>query len=399
MKASTNPPFRPFAAALLGAVLLAGCGPEAPKGPNTAAAPSAPVVTVVKVRPEPVPLVAELPGRTTARLIAEIRPQVTGIVKERTFEEGSEVRAGQLLYQIDPAPYEAAHESAQANLARAEANLGVARLKARRYAGLEKSDAVSKQSNDEATAEAKQAEAEVAAARAALDKAKIDLDFTAVRSPIDGRVGRSTVTPGALVTANQVTAMATVQQLDPIFVDLTQSSAEGLRIKRQLQAAKLQRAEGSGVPVRLVLEDGSLYQREGALAFSEVFVDERTGSVTLRAVFPNPDRELLPGMYVRARLTQGVNRDAILLPHAAVTRSPRGQAQVMVVNSEDKVEARTVEAERTLGDKWVVTEGLAAGDRVIVEGLQKVKEGAAAKAEEAGAPKAEATSPPQAPVS
>ena len=399
MRASINPPFRPFAAALLGAVLLAGCGPEAPKGQNPAAAPSAPVVTVVKVRPEPVPLVAELPGRTTARLIAEIRPQVTGIVKERTFEEGSAVRAGQLLYQIDPAPYEAAHESAKANLARAEANLGVARLKARRYAGLEKSDAVSKQSNDEATAEAKQAEAEVAAARAALDKAKIDLDFTAVRSPIDGRVGRSTVTPGALVTANQVTAMATVQQLDPIFVDVTQSSAEGLRIKRQLQAAKLQRAEGSAVPVRLVLEDGSLYQREGALAFSEVFVDERTGSVTLRAVFPNPDRELLPGMYVRARLTQGVNRDAILLPHAAVTRSPRGQAQVMVVNSEDKVEARTVEAERTLGDKWVVTEGLAAGDRVIVEGLQKVKEGAAAKAEEAGAPKAEATSPPQAPVS
>lgn len=396
MNTAARLPFGPLGAALAGALLLASCDGQPPQGAGTAGAPQAPTVTVVTVRPEPVPLVAELPGRTNARLIAEIRPQVTGIVKERPFEEGSEVRAGQLLYLIDPAPYEAAYASAQANLARAEANLGVARLKARRYAGLEKSDAVSKQANDEAIAEAKQAEAEVAAAQAALDKTKIDLDFTRVRSPIDGRIGRSAVTPGALVTANQAAALATVQQLDPIFVDLTQSSAEALRIRRQLESAKLQRTEGGAVAVQLVLEDGAPYRREGTLAFSEVSVDERTGSVTLRAVFPNPDRELLPGMYVRARLTQGVNRDAILLPHAAVTRSPRGEAQVMVVGTDGKVEVRTVEAERSLGDKWVLTEGLTAGERVIVEGLQKVKAGATARAEEAGAPKSEPTPPPPA---
>jgi membrane fusion protein (multidrug efflux system) len=383
MDTRRNLPLPFLGIALAGAVALAACGPQPPKAPAAGAAPP-PVVTVVKVQPEPVPLVTERPGRTAPKLIAEIRPQVTGIVKERPFEEGSEVQAGQVLYLIDPAPYRAAVDSAQANLARAEANLALARLKARRYSGLEKSDAVSKQANDEATAEAKQAEAEVAAAKAAVDKAKIDLDFTEVRSPIDGHIGRSAVTPGALVTANQITALASVQQLDPIFVDLTQSSVEGLRIKRQLESAKLQRTDGGTVPVRLVLEDGSVYRHEGRLAFSEVSVDERTGSVTLRAVFPNPERELLPGMYVRARLTQGVNREAMLLPHAAVTRNPRGEAQVMLVGNDDKVEVRIVEAERSLDDKWVITDGLAAGERVIVEGLQKVKAGASVKAEEAG---------------
>lgn len=373
--------------ALAGALLSTACGPQAPVAASTGQAPT-PVVTVVTVRPEPVPFVTELPGRTAARLIAEIRPQVTGIVKDRPFEEGSEVRAGQVLYVIEPAPYRAIYESARANLARAEANLELARLKAKRYSGLEKTDAVSKQANDEAAAEAKQAEAEVAAARAAVDKAKIDLDFTQVRSPIDGRIGRSAVTPGALVTANQVTALATVQQLDPIFVDVTQPSAEGLRIKRKLQAAKLQRAEESAVSVQLVLEDGTPYHREGTLAFSEVSVDERTGSVTVRVLFPNPERDLLPGMYVRARLTQGVNRDAIVLPHAAVTRNPRGQAEVMVVGADDKVESRVVEVERSRADKWVVTGGLNAGERVIVEGLQKVKVGATVKAEDAGQPAA-----------
>jgi membrane fusion protein (multidrug efflux system) len=383
MDTRRNLPLPFLGIALAGAVALAACGPQPPKAPAAGAA-APPVVTVVKVQPEPVPLVTERPGRTAPKLIAEIRPQVTGIVKERPFEEGSEVQAGQVLYLIDPAPYRAAVDSAQANLARAEANLALARLKARRYSGLEKSDAVSKQANDEATAEAKQAEAEVAAAKAAVDKAKIDLDFTEVRSPIDGHIGRSAVTPGALVTANQITALASVQQLDPIFVDLTQSSVEGLRIKRQLESAKLQRTDGGTVPVRLVLEDGSVYRHEGRLAFSEVSVDERTGSVTLRAVFPNPERELLPGMYVRARLTQGVNREAMLLPHAAVTRNPRGEAQVMLVGNDDKVEVRIVEAERSLDDKWVITDGLAAGERVIVEGLQKVKAGASVKAEEAG---------------
>ena len=389
MYTARNLPFKPLGAALVGVLLLAACDGQPQQGPNAAAPPQVPAVTVLTVRPEPVPLVIELPGRTTPRLIAEIRPQVTGIVKERLFEEGSEVRADQILYHVDPAPYEAAYDSAKANLARAEANLFAAQLKAKRYAGLEKSNSVSKQDNDEVTAVAKQAEAEVAAAKAAVASAAIDLGFTELKSPIDGRIGRSAVTPGALVTANQVTALATVQQLDSVYVDLTQSSAERLRIRRQLESARLKRAEGGAVPVKLVLEDGSLYGLGGKLEFSEIFVDEGTGSVTLRAVFPNPDRELLPGMYVRARLTQGVNHDAILVPHAALIRNQRGEAQMMVVNAEDQVEARTVEAERSLADQWVVTEGLAAGDRVIVEGLQKVKPGAAVRAEEAGPSKAE----------
>lgn len=381
-------------AAGLGTLLLAACDRPPRQAASPAGAAPPPAVTVLKAQPESVPLVTELPGRTAARLIAEIRPQVTGIIKERPFEEGSEVKAGQLLYQIEPATYQAAFDSAKANVERAEANLVVARLKAKRYAGLEKNDAVSKQANDEALAEAQKAEAELAAARAALDKAGIDLNFTRVRSPIAGRIGRSAVTPGALVTANQAVALATVQQLDPINVDLTESSAERLRIERQLESAKLQRAEGSTVPVQLVLEDGSLYGVEGKLAFSEVSVHEATGTVTLRAVFPNPERRLLPGMYVRARLSHGLNRQAVLLPHAALTRNPRGQAQVMVVGAEEKVEARNVDAERSHGEKWVVTAGLKAGDRVIVEGLQKVRPGAVVKAEEAGAPKQAEPAPP-----
>ena len=393
MQAGRRIPSTLLFAAGLGTLLLAACDRPPRQAASPAAAAPVPVVTVLKAQPESVPLVTELPGRTAARLIAEIRPQVTGIIKERPFEEGSEVKAGQVLYQIEPAPYQAAFDSAKANVERAEANLVVARLKAKRYAVLEKNDAVSKQANDEALAEAQKAEAEVAAARAALDKAGIDLNFTRVRSPIAGRIGRSAVTPGALVTANQAMALATVQQLDPINVDLTESSAERLRIERQLESAKLQRAEGSTVPVKLVLEDGSLYGLEGKLAFSEVSVHEATGTVTLRAVFPNPDRQLLPGMYVRARLSHGLNRQAVLLPHAALSRNPRGQAQVMVVDAEEKVEARNVEAERSHGEKWVVTAGLKAGDRVIVEGLQKVRPGAVVKAEEAGAPKQAAPAP------
>jgi membrane fusion protein (multidrug efflux system) len=338
------------------------------------------------VQTESVPVATELPGRTSPYQIAELRPQVTGIVKQRLFKEGSEVKAGQVLYRIDPATYQAAYDSARASLARAEANLDAARLKAERYAELVKIEAVSKQANDEAAAALKQVQADVGVAKAALDNAKIDLGFTRVTSPIAGRIGRSAVTPGALVTANQAAALATVQQLDPIYVDLTQSSADLLRMRRDLASGKLLRAGGGdAVPVQLVLEDGSLYGAEGRLAFSEVTVDQATGSVTLRAVFPNPKGELLPGMYVRARLTQGVNRDAVLVPHAAVSRTPRGEAQAMVVNAENKVEPRTVKAEQSIGDKWVVTEGLAAGDRVIVEGLQKVKPGAPVKAEEAGA--------------
>ncbi|BAL23999.1 efflux RND transporter periplasmic adaptor subunit [Azoarcus sp. KH32C] len=389
-------PSRTLTLSITSALLLAACsGDKPPSNAQGAPAPTAPAVTVVTVQTEAVPMMAELPGRTSPWLIAEVRPQVTGIVKQRNFVEGSEVKAGQVLYQIDPATYQAAYDSAKATLARAEANLYAARIKAERYAELVQIEAVSKQANDEAAAALKQVQADVAGAKAAVDKARVDLDFTRVTAPIAGRIGRSTVTPGALVTANQAAALVTVQKLDPIYVDVTQSSADLLRMRADLAAGKLKRTGSDTVPVQLVLEDGSQYGAEGKLAFSDVTVDQGTGSVMLRAVFPNPKGELLPGMYVRARLSQGVKADAVLVPHGAVSRDPRGNAQVMVVNGEAKVEARTVTADQSQGDKWVVTAGLAAGDRVIVEGLQRVRPGAAVQAQEAGAPTSNANNSTQ----
>ena len=387
-------PFLTAGIALTAALLLNACG-DGQKQPPAGGPPGTPTVTVVTVQPESVAQIAELPGRTVPYQVAELRPQVTGIVKARLFKEGSEVKAGQVLYRLDPATYQAAYDSARASQARAEANLEAARLKAGRYARLVKIEAVSAQANDEAQAGQKQAQADVGVAKAALARARVDLDYTRVTSPIAGRIGRSSVTAGALVTANQVAALATVQQLDPIYVDLTQSSAELLALKRALDAGTLTRAGGTSVPVQLVLEDGSAYGAEGKLEFSEVTVDQATGSVTLRAVFPNPKGELLPGMYVRARLTQGVNRDAMLVPHAAVSRDPKGNATVMVVNAESKVEVRVVKAVQSKEDNWVVTEGLAAGDRVIVEGLQKVKPGAPVQVQDAAAA---AAAPAAAPV-
>lgn len=374
------------AALALGISLLAGCDAGGkPASAPASSAPQAPAVTVVSVKAEPVEVTTELPGRTTASVIAELRPQVGGIVQQRAFAEGSTVKAGQVLYRIDPAPYQAAFDSAKANLARAEANLQSVRLKADRYAGLVKIEAVSRQDNDEAQAALKQAQADVSAAKAALDKARIDLDYTLVKSPIAGRIGRSAVTQGALVTANQAAALATVQQLDPIYVDLTQSSTEMLRLRRELASGKLQRVADARVPVRLLLEDGSEYGVEGSLAFSEVTVDEATGSVTLRASFPNPNGELLPGMYVRARLPQGQRAEAILVPHKALARDPRGNAMVMVVNGESKVEARPVQVAQSLGDQWVVVGGLQGGERIIVEGLQRARPGTQVQAQDAAA--------------
>ena len=382
MHTRRNPLLVP-AAALLSVFVLAGCGNKDNAGAYAASAQPLPVVTVMVVQSELVPLVTELPGRTTPYLIAELRPQVGGIVQQRAFTEGSEVRAGQLLYRIDAAPYQAAYDSAKANLARAEANLQVAKVTAERYAGLVSIQAVSKQANDDAQAALQLAQADIAAAKAALDKARIDLDHTQVKSPISGRIGRSSVTQGALVTANQAEALATVQQLDPIYVDLTQSSADMLRIRRDLAAGTLQRNTNKAVPVTLTLEDGSEYGSEGSLAFSEVTVDESTGSVTLRAKFPNPKGVLLPGMYVRARLPQGVRSEAILVPHAALTRDPRGNALVMVVDAESKVQARPVKVVQSLDSQWVVTDGLQPGERIIVEGLQKIRPGASVQAEQA----------------
>lgn len=372
---------------LASATILGACsgGEQTGQAGPAGGPPPAPTVGVVVAVAESVPLVSELPGRTSPYMVAELRPQVTGIVQKRLFTEGSEVKAGQTLYQIDPSTYRAAHDSAKASHARAEANLYSARLKATRYADLVKIDAVSKQANDDAIAALKQAEADVASARAAVETARINLDFTSVTSPISGRIGRSAVTPGALVTANQTTALATVQQLDPIYVDLTQSSAELLGLRRAMEAGKLKGSGSKVVPVRLELEDGTQYAAEGKLAFSEVTVDQGTGSVTLRAVFPNPKGELLPGMYVRAKLAQGEADNAILVPHAAVSRDPRGNPMVMVAGAENKVEARMITTTRSLGDKWVVTDGLAAGDRIIVDGLQRIRPGATVQPQEAGA--------------
>lgn len=387
MKTPSRPLIRSAVAVAASALLLAACtgGKEQGAAPGAGAPPQAPAVTVMTVATASVPMVTELPGRTTPYLIAELRPQVTGILTERAFKEGSEVKAGQVLYRIDPAPYQAAFDSARASLARAEANAQAARIKAQRHAGLVKIDAISKQANDDAQAALKQAQAEVAAAKAAVDKAKIDLDYTRLKSPIAGRIGRSAVTAGALVTANQAQALATVQQLDPIYVNLTQSSAEMLRMRGEIAAGRLQPGAGGEVPVKLILEDGSEYAAEGRLALSEVTVDEGTGSVTLRAQFPNADGVLLPGMYVRARLPQGTRSEAILVPHKALSRDPLGNALVMVVNAESKVEARPVKVAQSLGSDWVVTSGLAAGERVIVEGLQKVRPGAPVQVQEAGA--------------
>ena len=387
MKTSSQPLFRSAAAVALSALVLAACsgGKEQQGGaPGAGAPPQAPAVTVMTVASGSVPMVTELPGRTTPYLIAELRPQVTGILTQRAFDEGSEVKAGQVLYRIDPAPYQAAYDSAKATLARAEANAQVARIKAERHAGLVKIEAVSKQANDDAQAGLKQAEAEVAAAKAALDKAKIDLDYTRLKSPIAGRIGRSAVTAGALVTANQAQALATVQQLDPIYVDLTQSSADMLRLRKEVAAGRLLAGAKGEVPVKLILEDGSEYAAEGRLALSEVTVDEGTGSVTLRAKFSNADDVLLPGMYVRARLPQGTRSDAILVPHKALSRDPLGNALVMTVDAESKVVARPVQVAQSLGENWVVTSGVKAGERIIVEGLQKVRPGVVVQAEEAG---------------
>src|SRR5690606_35124154 len=333
------------------ALILSACSGQ---GENTAPQAAPPAVTVITVVAESVPAVIELPGRTAPYQVSEVRPQVSGIIQKRVFEEGSNVKAGQLLYQIDPAIYQAEYDSAKANLARAEATVGSEKLKAERYAELVKIEAVSKQANDEAAAALKQALAEVAAAKAALEKARIDLEYTRVVAPISGRIGRSAVTPGALVTANQAEALATVHQLDPIYVDVIQSSAELLQLQRKLEQGKLQRAGDNSISVQLVLEDGSIYEEEGTLAFSEVAVDPSTGSITLRAVFPNDKGLLLPGMYVRTRMTQGVANDAILVPHAAVSFDPRGNAVVMVVNAENTVESRIVKTAQSVKDKWVI---------------------------------------------
>jgi membrane fusion protein (multidrug efflux system) len=372
-------------AALLPIALLVAACQQADKpmaGPATAAPPE---VTVITVQPAPVALTTELAGRTSAYQIAEVRPQVGGILKERLFREGAEVKAGAALYRIDPASYDADVERAQAALAKAEANLATAKVKADRYKELAAINFVSEQAQDDVTVALKQADADAAAARAALQSARINRGYTTVTAPISGLIGRSALTPGALVTASQATALATIQQLDPIYVDVTQSSTDLLKLRRELASGRLKSAGTDQARVRLVLEDGSKYPLEGRLQFSEVSVDPATGSVTLRAVFPNPNQQLLPGMYVRAVLEEGVRENAILVPQQAVSRDPRGNALALVVAADGTVQQRLLRTDRALGDQWLVSEGLAAGDRVIVEGLQRVRPGAPAKAVEKAA--------------
>jgi len=387
---STSPllprtPWLPTAAVLAIALVLAGCDKGQANGAEAGHGGAAAQVTVLTLQPKPVPVTAELAGRTTAYQVAEVRPQITGVVKARTFTEGSEVKAGQVLYQVDSASYEAALASARATLAKAEANLTTTQLKAGRYDELAGIDAVSKQSRDDAQAALKQAQAEVAAAQAAVRTAQIELGYTRVSAPTAGRIGRSSVTAGALVTANQASALATVQQLDPIYVDVTQTSAEMLRLQRDLSEGRLQRSGDGQAKVKLLLEDGSTYPLEGKLQFSELSVDTTSGSVTLRAVFPNPKRLLLPGMYVRAVVEKGVSEQGILVPQAAVSRDAKGNATALVLGTDGKVQARTLQTTQSVGDQWLVSSGLKAGDKLIVDGLQKVQPGAPAQGVEASA--------------
>uniref|UniRef100_B0SWU2 Efflux transporter, RND family, MFP subunit n=1 Tax=Caulobacter sp. (strain K31) TaxID=366602 RepID=B0SWU2_CAUSK len=335
-------------------------------------------VGVIVAKTESVTLTSELTGRTSAHLVSEVRPQVNGIVKARLFQEGGYVRAGQPLYQIDPATYQAAYNSAAAGLAQAQAAATAARLKAERYKGLVEINAVSKQDNDDAQAAALQAAANVAAQKAAVDAARINLGYTKVLAPISGRIGKSAVTPGALVTASQANALATVQDLSTIYVDLTQSSADLLKLQAAMNSGQLGRS--GSAQVTLKLEDGSTYPISGRLEFSDVTVDPTTGSVGLRATFNNPNGVLLPGMYVRAILGKGVANGGMLIPQAAVSRDPKGAATVMVVGAKGAAEVRQIVTTQTVGDKWLVTSGLNPGDQVIVEGLQKVRPGAPVKA-------------------
>ena len=360
---------------IVSAALLAGCNDQG----ETQAHPAEPQVTVNVVEKSPLAVTTELPGRTTAFRIAEVRPQVSGIVLKRNFTEGSDIEAGQSLYQIDPATYQADYDSAKGELAKSEAAAAIAHLTVKRYVPLVGTKYISQQEYDQAIADARQADASVIAAKAAVESARINLAYTKVTSPISGRIGKSNVTEGALVTNGQATELATVQQLDPIYVDVTQSSNDFMRLKQSVEQGSLHKDSASST-VELVMENGQSYPLKGSLQFSDVTVDESTGSITLRAVFPNPQHTLLPGMFVRARIDEGVQPNAILVPQQGVTRTPRGDATVMVVNDKSQVESRAVVAAQAIGDKWLISEGLQPGDKVIVSGLQKARPGVQVKA-------------------
>lgn len=370
---------------------LGGC--ESGHGQQTGGAPPVPEVATVSIEARPIELTTELPGRTSAYLVSEIRPQVNGIIQKRLFKEGSDVKAGQLLYQIDPAPFQVAYDSARASLGKAQANLPSIRSRAERYKELLVDKAVSQQDYDDAAAAVEQAKAEIEYWKAQVEAARINLGYTRVAAPISGRIGRSSVTDGALVTAYQPNSLATIQQLDPIYVDVTQSSAELLRLKRNLETGQLAADRKNGKAVRILLEDGSPYPQEGTLQFRDVTVDPATGSYTVRIVVPNPDQLLLPGMFVRAIVQEGIAEQAILVPQQGVSRTPRGEPIALLVGEDDTVQQRILKLNRAIGDQWLVASGLSIGDRVIVEGMLNVRPGAVVKAVPMVGPEAGADSP------
>jgi membrane fusion protein, multidrug efflux system len=369
----------PWVAASLTSMILAACGQgSAQQGPPGGMPPAE--VGVITVTPGDVGLVTELPGRLEASRVAQVRARAAGIVQQRMFREGSDVKAGQLLYKIDPGPYAAAAASAQATLARAQANYGQASALAQRYKPLVEANAISKQDYANAVAAEKQAEADVIAGKAAVQTAQINLGYASVTSPISGRIGRALVTEGALVGQGEATPLAVVQQINPMFVNFTQSATEVMNMRRALSQGKLQRAAGAeGAVVRVVLEDGSEYPNPGRLLFSDLTVDPTSGQITLRAEVPNPNGTLLPGLYVRVRLQQAKVGNAVLLPQQAVTRSSQGDT-VMVVDKEGKVAPRPVKVGNEQAGNWVIQDGLKAGEMVVVEGFQKIRPGAPVKA-------------------
>lgn len=370
-----------FAMAIVAAATLSGCG-------HRAALPTGdfrPEVSVVELKTQPVTLTRELPGRTSAYLVADVRPQVSGIVKRRLFTEGSLVHAGQVLYEIDDSLYRAQYDNAKAALQKAQANEVAAQLAARRAAELIKIDAISAQDNENAISAQAQAVADVGAARAALDSARVNLAYARITAPITGRIGRSSVTAGALVTADQSTALATIQQLDPIYVDVNQSSADWLVLKQEVDSGRIQ-SSGAGTPATILLENGATFPHRGKLLFSDVTVDPTTGNFLLRVLVPNPEGLLLPGMYVRAVIDEGVLPRGVLAPQEGIEHNPRGEATALVVDAAGRVEERHVGVTRAIGTHWLIDSGLSAGDRLIVSGLQKVQPGMPVRAvEDAGA--------------
>jgi membrane fusion protein (multidrug efflux system) len=368
-----------FVVIVCASVTLMGCHGGDPPPARRAAE-----VGVVTVKPQPVTITIELPGRTSSYRVAEVRPQVSGVLLKRLFVEGNSVTAGQPLYQIDPAPFQASFDSAKATLQHAQAALTTAKLLEERYKPLVEANAVSRQTYDNAVASALQAEADVASGKAALETARINLGYTNVFAPISGRTSRSSVTEGALVTASQTTALVTVTQLDPIYVDVTQPATVWLRLQRELEAGQLVNRGDNAAAVGLKLEDGSEYGREGTLQFSEVTVDQSTGSVTLRAEFPNSNHLLLPGMFVRARIPEGVRQQGLLVPERGVSHDQRGEPVALVVGAGNKLEQRTLQTDRVVGDQWLVVGGIKPGDRVVVSGVQKAHPGEQVTPVEAG---------------